>query len=255
MREEHLRRVQSVLAEARFVYLHESHLPDRGGGLQLVHGVRAPCPAEALHALGNGAARYQHDFLTCPAQFGNLSRPAGDRGGVQPRAPVGHERAADFDDETLCFFHAEFPVSRNFITAKLSSRQPSPVSAEMQKLGPRQRNPRANLAATASRSAAGSISILFSTSQRGLRCKVGSNFFNSAAMARASRTGSAPSSTGAASTICKSSRVRARCLRNWCPSPAPLAAPSMSPGISATTKLRSTPTRATPRCGCNVVNG
>ena len=43
--------------------------------------------------------------------------------------------------------------------------------------------------------------------------------------------------------------------RNWWPSPAPSAAPSIRPGMSAITKLRFTSTRTTPRCGCRVVKG
>ena len=40
------------------------------------------------------------------------------------------------------------------------------------------------------------------------------------------------------STRCASSRVRSMCRRNWMPRPWPRCAPSISPGISATTKLR-----------------
>src|SRR5258708_16091880 len=104
--------------------------PDRCGGLQLVHGVGAPCPAQALHALGDCTARDQDQLLAGLAKLGDLSRPARDGGRVEARTPVGDEGAADFDDETLRFFHSVFPDSRKFITAKLSSRQPSPVSAE-----------------------------------------------------------------------------------------------------------------------------
>src|SRR6266853_2175997 len=214
MGEKHLRRMQAVLPEARLVYLHESHLPECGGGLQFVHGVRAPRPAQALHAFGDRTARNQDELLAALAKLRDLCCPARDGRRVEPSAPVGDEGAADLDDETACLSHAAFPVSKNFIAAKLSSRQPSPVSADMQKVGPRQRSLRTRLAATVLRSSAGSISILFSTSQRGFRCSAGSNFFSSAAMDRASRAGSAPSSKGAASMTCRSRRVRARCLRN-----------------------------------------
>ena len=74
--EQHLGAVQAVAAEAALVALREAHLADRGGGLQLVHGVRAPRPAKALHALGDRPARDQDRFLpracgaraTCAAQ-------------------------------------------------------------------------------------------------------------------------------------------------------------------------------------------
>ena len=39
------------------------------------------------------------------------------------------------------------------------------------------------------------------------------------------------------------------------PSPWPSCAPSIRPGMSASTKLRSSSTRTTPRCGTSVVNG
>src|SRR5207245_2893012 len=216
--------MQTVLPEARLVYLHESHLPDCGGGLQLMHGVRAPRPTQALHTFGDGTARNQDELLAGLPKLRDLRCPARDGGRVQPCTPVGDEGAADFDDETPCLSHAAFPVSKNFITAKLSSRQPSPVSADMQKIGPRQRSPRTRLAAAVLRSSAGSISILFRTSQRGFRCSPGSNFFSSAATDRASRAGSASGSKGATSTMFRSSRGGGWCLRNWGPKPAPSAA-------------------------------
>src|SRR6266852_2174973 len=119
-----------MLPEAGLVYLNEPHLPDRGGGLQLVHGARAARPAQALDALGDGAARDQDELPAGLTQFGNLFRPARDRRCIQPGALVGDERAPDLDDETPCLFHGAFADSKNFITAKLSSRHPSPLSAE-----------------------------------------------------------------------------------------------------------------------------
>src|SRR5882672_2316313 len=203
-----------MLAEAGLVYLHEPHLSDRGGGLKLVHGGRAARPSEALHALGDCAARNDNNLLARLAQARDLARPARNRGRVESRAAIGNERAADLDDETLCPAHAVLLVSRNFITDCASSRQPSLVSAEMRKLGPRKRSLRTTFSTTASCSSPGSISILLNTSQRGFRWSAGSNFFSSAMIERASRAGSAPLSIGAMSTMCRSSRVRARCLRN-----------------------------------------
>src|SRR4029077_7560647 len=168
-RKQHLRRAQTVLAEARFVRLREAHLADRRRGLELVHGARAPGPAETLHALGDGAARYEDDLPAGLAQLGDLARPARDRGRIQARAPIRDEGAADLDDETPCLAHRALPVSKNFITDMLSSRQPVPASAEMRKLGPRQRSLRNRSATTASPFSPGSISILLNTSQRGLR--------------------------------------------------------------------------------------
>ena len=54
----------------------------------------------------------------------------------------------------------------------------------------------------------------------------------------------------------RAARQRSTCLRNRMPSPAPRCAPSMSPGMSATTSVRwSSSPSTTPRCGTSVVNG
>ncbi|CSB68246.1 Uncharacterised protein [Vibrio cholerae] len=57
------------------------------------------------------------------------------------------------------------------------------------------------------------------------------------------------------SIMCSSTRQRSRCLRKRIPKPAPSAAPSIKPGMSATTKLFSGSTLTTPRLGTSVVNG
>ena len=51
------------------------------------------------------------------------------------------------------------------------------------------------------------------------------------------------------STRCISTFVRSRCFRNRSPSPLPSCAPSISPGTSATTKLRLPLSETTPRFG------
>ncbi len=56
MREQDLRGDKPVLGEAGLVRLHQPHLADRGGRLQLMHGARTLPPAEPLHAFGDGAA-------------------------------------------------------------------------------------------------------------------------------------------------------------------------------------------------------
>ena len=81
-----------------------------------------------------------------------------------------------------------------------------------------------------------------STSQRLFFASSGLNFLSSFTIARAPATGSSSGSGGAMSTRCSSSRVRCRCFRNRMPRPAPSAAPSISPGMSAITKLLSGPT-------------
>ncbi|CFW37456.1 Uncharacterised protein [Bordetella pertussis] len=78
-------------------------------------------------------------------------------------------------------------------------------------------------------------------------------------MALASTTacsmGSASGSGLEISTRCSNTRVRARWRRNRWPRPAPSEAPSIRPGMSATTKLREGEVRTTPRLGCSVVKG
>jgi hypothetical protein len=97
--EQDLRGVQAVFGQG-FVGLGQAHLADGCGGLQLVHGVRARRPAEALHAGGDGAAD----------ETSSTSRPSARRAGDLPRqsamklrreagAVVGDEGAADLDDE------------------------------------------------------------------------------------------------------------------------------------------------------------
>jgi hypothetical protein len=97
-----------------------------------------------------------------------------------------------------------------------------------------------------SRSSSGTISSLFSTSQRGLSYSDSSYFLNSLTMALASLTGSTPSN-GARSTICNNKRRALQMAQELMPRPAPSAAPSIKPGISAMTKLFSC--RHAPRPG------
>ena len=71
----------------------------------------------------------------------------------------------------------------------------------------------------------------------------------------------AKSSTGSRPVYGETSRmwtrtlVRSTCFRNRMPKPWPRWAPSMRPGMSATTKLWSEPQSTTPRFGMRVVNG
>ena len=61
-------------------------------------------------------------------------------------------------------------------------------------------------------------------------------------------------SSGARSSTWTSSRVRSTCARKSCPRPAPSLAPSIRPGMSATTSWRSSRS-STPSTGESVVNG
>ncbi len=92
-----------MLAKAGFVGFDQAHLADGSGGLQFVKRVRAALPAEALHAFRDGTARHQDDVLLAALEFGDLLRPARERGMVESLARVGDEAAADLDDQASGF--------------------------------------------------------------------------------------------------------------------------------------------------------
>jgi hypothetical protein len=69
--------------------------------------VRAACPAEALHAFGNGAAGDEHDLSSFLAQARDLFRPAGQCAVVETEAGIGHQPAADLDDQRRAFLMTE----------------------------------------------------------------------------------------------------------------------------------------------------
>ena len=99
MREQHLGRLQLVLAQAAFVHLHQPHLANGSSGLQLVNFFGAGMPAQALHALGNGTAADHDDFTALLAQSGQLPAPLANGGGIQPAAFVGDQAGAYFHDD------------------------------------------------------------------------------------------------------------------------------------------------------------
>ncbi len=82
MGEQHLGSAKTVFPEAGLVDLHKAHLPHGRRRLQLVNGLGAFRPAQALHAFRNGAAGNEDDLFTRPAKLGNLPCPAGDCRGV-----------------------------------------------------------------------------------------------------------------------------------------------------------------------------
>ena len=84
MGEEHLRGAQVMAPEAALVALHEPHLAYGSGGLQLVHGLRPPRPAQAQHAFGDGAARDEDHAPAAAHESRDLIGPASDRLDVKP---------------------------------------------------------------------------------------------------------------------------------------------------------------------------
>src|SRR5262245_11589424 len=97
-------------------------------------------------------------------------------------------------------------------------------------------------------------SILFAATTCGLAASSGWNISSSWRTVSKSAAGSRPLAPET-STTCTSSFVRSRCRRNWWPRPRPRCAPSIKPGTSAITKLRSSFSDTTPRFGVSVVNG
>src|ERR1019366_3133846 len=103
-----------MLAEAAFIGLHQTHLTDRRSGLQIVYRSRTSAPAEALHAFGNRAGRYQHHFATAGVERGDLTRPIAQRVEVQSRTLIRHQAAAYFDDDALALGQYGFHVRSHF---------------------------------------------------------------------------------------------------------------------------------------------
>jgi hypothetical protein len=165
MREQHLRRMQAVAAKAALVALHQAHLAHGRGRLQLVHGMRAARPAQALHALRDRAARHQEDALSHAPQLGHLRGPVRNRLGIQSAPLIRHQRRADFHHQRPGLGDHFFESSP--ATAFITLAQPSPLIAATLNHGRFQRNwPRTFLMRASGSSTA---SILLNTSQRGLR--------------------------------------------------------------------------------------
>ncbi len=99
VRQQHLRAAQAVFAQLRLVHLHQAHLADGGGGLQFVQFLRPRRPAQALHALGDGAAGDHHQLAPLMRQHRQLPAPVADGGGVEAAALVGDQAGADLDDD------------------------------------------------------------------------------------------------------------------------------------------------------------
>ena len=115
-----------------------------------------------------------------------------------------------------------------------SSSRPSRVALEVTSTG---NATRARHSAAAAAATSGvTRSALDSASSRGSPASRGSCSASSRSITSKLRSGSQPSS-GARSSTCTSSRVRSTCARKSWPRPAPPEAPSISPGMSASTEL------------------
>src|SRR6266566_3055715 len=86
-------------------------------------------------------------------------------------------------------------------------------------------------------------------------CGLAASSFEYEAASRRSSSYVACGSGLSTGTSTATARVRSTCWRKRRPSPFPSCAPSMMPGMSATTNERLSDSPTTPRCGSSVVNG
>ena len=97
--QQHLRAAHAIFAQFGFVHLRQAHLPDCGGGLQLVQFLRSAGPAEPLHAFGNRSARHHHQFAPLGSQSRQLPTPVADRLGINTSTLIRHQAGANLDDD------------------------------------------------------------------------------------------------------------------------------------------------------------
>ncbi|MNT43837.1 hypothetical protein D3C72_1803280 [compost metagenome] len=106
MGQQYLGTAQVLFAQLGFVHLHQAHLANGGSGLQLMNLLGALVPAQALHALGNGAAGDHDDFaldaVIAMHQGSKLAAPFGDGAFIQALAFVGDQTGADLDHDATC---------------------------------------------------------------------------------------------------------------------------------------------------------
>ena len=101
--EQYLRAANAVLAQLGFVHLCQAHLAHGRRRLQFVHLAWAHTPAQALHALGHGAAG-DHDHFARRAglavhQHCQLTRPFTNGLRVKPSPLVGHQARPHLDHD------------------------------------------------------------------------------------------------------------------------------------------------------------
>src|SRR6185295_4264717 len=102
---------------------------DSGGGLQLVHGVRPPRPAQAQDTLRDGAARHEDDAAALAHEARDLVGPARDRRAVEAAAGGGDERRADLDDQRLRLGERRHWRASSLAIAFDTASHPAPVKA------------------------------------------------------------------------------------------------------------------------------
>ena len=95
MGQQHLGRMQPMFLKTGLIGLHQPHLPNGRGGLQLMDGFRPPAPAHAAHALGHRAGGDQDQLPPIGNPGRHLLHPGRQRFPVQPLAVTGQQGTAD----------------------------------------------------------------------------------------------------------------------------------------------------------------
>ncbi|MOA23406.1 hypothetical protein D3C78_1440250 [compost metagenome] len=105
MSQKDLRGVLAMLAKARLPRLHQAHLADRSGSLQLVHRARSCGPAQLAHAGSHGPGGHQHQLNARLTQGNHLLDPYGHGTAVEALAIGREQRTTDLHDPALGASH------------------------------------------------------------------------------------------------------------------------------------------------------
>jgi len=242
--------------ESGFIGLYQTHLADRGGGLQFIECRGTIRPTQPAHAFGDRAGRDQQHLDTVLAQrpicstqapMASVSRPRPSL--VSSALPILTIQRRDFPRvlESCCSDHGRTGISSahervdNKILAATTPRGiSSPGLGILFKISHDRKNQilraftfdggdakHRPLPAQPSHDFLAALLRLRRRHQIGLvehqppfaLASSGLNFFSSAAILRTSLTGSTSGSKGAMSTRCSNRWVRARCLRKRMPRP------------------------------------
>jgi hypothetical protein len=90
-----------MFAKRGFIGLSQPHLADRRSCLEVVHGLRAARPSEALHAGGDGAGGDEEHLATFLAKPSDLMGAVGYETLIESGAVVGNECATYLYNQAL----------------------------------------------------------------------------------------------------------------------------------------------------------
>ena len=104
MGEKNLRRFNAVRRKRRFVGLHQAHLANGSGGLQLANTLRALTPPQPQYAFGNRAGTHENHFFAVVYQRADLRSQVFDHLSIQSATVVGQKSTSDFHDNATGIF-------------------------------------------------------------------------------------------------------------------------------------------------------